>query len=364
MELKVVIYAALFLVAFHVLSPFSYALDMPSGIDNPMAVRFPELLTAPAPPWLQEGVRVTYDTLASDSGKTGNGLVQTDVVALEGGKVATVTQSYVPYLITGPMRPLTTGGAIETAGCGDIWCNPEILQKIPDRTEDDLTVLRVPITVGGKQYQAIRLSFKQGTYELADFYDLDTGILLYRTIDYTSSSRATHYMIELRNLRKVNIPWKDGMVPVWLSPGDTLSYQGQTMTKTQGAPTMSYQLSIRASVLSAQKKFAVINQITYSPDPISSSQIKTSQTKCISGVAQLLGYWIPQEAIATLSPGVIDTDPDTKMQISMIKGANRVVFEKTNQMDYKMQYAYDSSGKLVQTYYECNPTTVVLQLVG
>ena len=118
MELKVVMYAALFLVVSQALSTFSYALDMPSGIDNPVSVRFPELLTAPAPPWLQEGVRVTDDTLASDSefkgtrsvdwgtGNTGNGLVQTDVVALEGGKVATVTQSYVPYLITGPMRPV------------------------------------------------------------------------------------------------------------------------------------------------------------------------------------------------------------------------------------------------------------------
>lgn len=386
MELKVVMYAALFLVVSQALSTFSYALDMPSGIDNPVSVRFPEMLTAPAPPWLQEGVRVTYDTLASDSefkgtrsvdwgtGNTGNGLVQTDVVALEGGKVATVTQSYVPYLITGPMRPVFSTGAIETAGCGDIWCNPEVLQKIPDRTGDDLTVLRLPMTVGGKQYQAIRFGFKQDTYELADFYDLDTGILLYRTIDYTSynangytvmGSRATPYMIKLRNLRKVNIPWKDGRVPDWLSPGDTLSYQGQTMTKTQGAPTMSYQLSVRASVLSAQKKFAEINMITYSQDPISPSQIKTSQTNSISGVAQLLGYWMPQEAIAALSPRVIDTDPDTGMQISVVKtDANGVVFEKTNQMDYRALFAYDSSGKLVQTYSECNPTTIVLQLVG
>ena len=230
------------------------------------------------------------------------------------------------------------------------------------------------MTVGGKQYQAIRFGFKRDTYELADFYDLDTGILLYRTIDYTSynangytvmGSRATHYMIKLRNLRKVNIPWKDGRVPDWLSPGDTLSYQGQTMTRTQGAPTMSYQLSVRASVLSAQKKFAEINMIIYSQDPISPSQIKTSQTNSISGVAQLLGYWMPQEAIAALSPRVIDTDPDTGMQISVVKtDANGVVFEKTNQMDYRALFAYDSSGKLVQTYSECNPTTIVLQLVG
>jgi hypothetical protein len=82
MKLKVVIYATLFLVAFLALSQLSYALDMPSGIDNPMSVRFPELLTAPAPTWLQEGVRVTYSDLATNSGKTGNGLVQTDVVAL------------------------------------------------------------------------------------------------------------------------------------------------------------------------------------------------------------------------------------------------------------------------------------------
>jgi hypothetical protein len=362
MKLNVVIYATLFLVAFLALSQLSYALDMPSGIDNPMSVRFPELLTAPAPTWLQEGVRVTYSDLATNSGKTGNGLVQTDVVALDGGKVATFTQSYSPYL--GAMRPVFSTAAIETTGCGDIWCNPEVLQKIPDRTGDDLTVLRLPMTVGEKQYKAIRFGFKQDTYELTDFYDLDTGILLYRTIDYTSDSRATRYMIELLNFRKVNIPWKDGSVPVWLSPGDTLSYQGQTITQTQGAPTIRYPLSIQASVLSAEKRFAEINFVTYSQDPISPSQIKTSQTKSISGVAQLLGYWMPQEAIAALRPGVLDTDPDTEMQINVVKvDANGVVFEKTNQKDYMAQFAYDSTGKLVQAYYQYNPTTIVLQLV-
>jgi hypothetical protein len=101
----------------------------------------------------------------------------------------------------------------------------------------------------------------------------------------------------------------------------------------------------------------------------------TSSSTVVRGVAQLMGNWIPEEAISALGPGTIDTDPETGMKVSIVQNdANGVVLEKTNQMDFRELFTYDLDGKLVQAYYEYNPDvltssgfgsmkTIILQLV-
>ena len=89
-----------------------------------------------------------------------------------------------------------------------------------------------------------------------------------------------------------------------------------------------------------------------------------------------MGNWIPKEAIAALSPGAIDTDPYTGMKVSVVQNdASGVVFEKTNQMDFRELFSYNPGGELTQAFYEYNPDvmtssgfgsvkTIMLQLVG
>ena len=70
-------------------------LTLPSGTNNPMAIRYPELANAPAPALVEEGLRATYEEYTGSgreettergthtSGESpGGGLVQVDVVAL------------------------------------------------------------------------------------------------------------------------------------------------------------------------------------------------------------------------------------------------------------------------------------------
>ena len=66
---------------------------LPSGMDNPMTLRYPELANAPAPALVKEGLRATYE-MSTGSGReeegeggtymsgdsAGVGLVQVDVV--------------------------------------------------------------------------------------------------------------------------------------------------------------------------------------------------------------------------------------------------------------------------------------------
>ncbi|HSD58428.1 MAG TPA: hypothetical protein VLB04_09625 [Methanotrichaceae archaeon] len=373
------------------ISPALGASTLPSGLDNPLPLRYPELNRADAPSWLEEGHRATYNALVSTSdtehgggidygtGSAGNGLEQADLVALEDGQAATYTQTYVPDTLNA-WRVAASGGSVAPEGCGEFWCSPDVLKSIPEKADDDLTVRRLPVTVGGKEYQAIRFDFRNENYEMALVYDLDTGVLLYHTFNYSpefrdagtlTASRGNYGTYELRNLRKIEIPWKDGdgKVPSWLEQGSTLSMQGQSIIQLQGASPYSSPLEVQLSVLQSEDKFAVLKQETYSQDS-APSQIRT-----VSGSAQLLGFWVPQEAL-DLSPGLIDSDPDSGMQICVAESdSGNLIFEKTNGIDYRALFAYDANGRLVEIYQEFNPDAstssgfssarvVDLQLVG
>jgi hypothetical protein len=353
------------------------ASTLPSGMENPLPLRYPELAAAPAPPMLKEGLRATYNVMASTSeterseniewgtGKPGYGLSQVDVVALEGGKAATYTLPYAPDL-QGAMRQMTGFGSVVPAGCGDFWCSPAVLNGIAEQASDEFTVQRITYSLGGKDYQAIRFDIRKDTFEMALVYDLDTGIMLYHTIDYTSyttdqekqmiGSSASHGMYELRNLRQVNIPWTEGEVPSWLVPGGALYYQGQMVIQVQGASPTASPMSVQVSVLGAQKRYAEVRIDTYTQDTMPAMPAPYINT--VSGVAQLLGNWIPPAA-TVLAQGEIDSDPDTGMVISVLQSDdNGVVFQKSNQVDFRGLYAYDPSGRLVEMYNEYNPDVI------
>jgi hypothetical protein len=365
----------LFCLLFCLLPSLAWAEStLPSGMVNPLPLKYPELATAPAPSWCNEGMRATYNVLASTSererseniewntGKPGYGLSQVDVVALEGGKAATYTLPYAPDQ-QGAMRQMTGFGSVVPAGCGDFWCNPAVLAKIPEQASDRFTVQRVTYTLGGEGYNAIRFDIRNDNFEMALVYDLETGLLLYHTVDYTSyttnpqlqtiGSSGTHGMYELRNLRPVNIPWQDGEVPAWLVPGSALHYQGQTVMQVQGAAPSSTPMSVQVSILDTKRRYAELRIDTYTQEAMPT--VPAPYIKTVSGIAQLLGNWVPAAAIA-LAPGDIDSDPDTGMVTSLLQSDEEgVIFQQTNQVDFRGLYHYDRSGRLLEMYNEYNP---------
>jgi len=363
------------------------ASTLPSGVENPLTIRYPQLARAPAPAWLTEGTRATYYVISgtSDSerdinieygsGNSGYGLSQTDVVALDNGLAAAMTQTYAPDSL-GAMRPVLGTASVSPVGCGDFWCSPEVLNKIPESAADDLTVQKLPLTVSGKSYQTIRFDFQDDTLQMAMVYDLLSGVLLYHTVDYSSystnnnylTSSSNHATYEYRDLRTVRMPWKKGKLPSWLAAQDTLTYQGQTVVQVQGAQPYGFPRTIQGIVSAVHSRFAEMTFTTYANDAIAT----TSSTTSVGGINQLLGFWIPEDAAGSLRTGIVDTDLDTEMVTSIVQSdADGVIFEKTNQQDYRAQFAYDSSGRLVQMTTEFNPDskygsarTETLQLVS
>ncbi len=379
------------LMFFALILTASGAPNLPSGSENPMPIRYPELNRAAAPQWVTEGLRATYYVLASTSdfegrinenkdvgsGSTGNGLIQVDVVALENGMAATSTDAYAPDLYGG-MRKVNSYGSVVPAGIGDFWCNPQVLQKIPERASDDLTVQKIPFSIDGKDFQAIRFDFSSGTFEVAVVYDLDSGVLLYHTVDYSSEGEwnkgvvknsGNHASLQLHNLRRLEIPWKDGSLPKWLSQGQTWSYQGQSILQFQGASPMTSALASKVTVQAVHNRFAEMRE-----DPYSQNSATTIYFNTVCGASRLMGDFVPLDALS-VSPGVVDTDPDTGMQISVVRsGEDGIILERTNQVDFREYFAYDSTGKLSQMeqhYQEGSLTTnfagekvITMQLAG
>ena len=355
-------YAAL--ICFALILTASGASTLPSGKENPMPIRYPELNTAPAPLWVTEGLRATYSVLASSSdftggvnensdigsGSTGNGLIQIDVVAIENGIAATSTESYAPDPYGG-MRVVNSYGSVVPAGIGDFWCNPLVLQKIPEMASDDLTVQRLPFSIEGKDFQAIRFDFKSGTFEMAMVYDLESGLLLYHTSDYANEgvdsgiakNSDEHAILELRNLRRLNIPWKNGTLPSWLCQGQTWGYQGQSVQQFTGTQPMVTALGSKVTVQAVHDRFAELRE-----DPYSQNAATAVYFNSECGASRLMGDFVPLEALSA-GPGIVDLDPDTGMQINVVKsGLDGLIMEMTNQVDFKEDFAYDSTGKLLQ----------------
>ncbi|HWQ19425.1 MAG TPA: hypothetical protein VN455_06565 [Methanotrichaceae archaeon] len=352
-------------VCFALIPAASGAPTLPSGSENPMPMRYPDLNSAPAPQWVTEGLRATYDMLASTSdfegkagektdvgsGSAGNGMVQIDVVAMENGLAATSTESYAPDLYGG-MRKVNSYGSVAPVGIGDFWANPQVLQKIPEGSADDLTVLRIPFSIEGKNFQAIRFDFKSGTFEMAVVYDQYSGLLLYHTSDYSTEGEGdpgmvrtsgNHAILQLRNLRRLEIPWKDGSLPSWLAQGQTWGYQGQSVTQFQGTTPMASALASKVTVQEVHERFARLRE-----DPYTQSSAAATYFDVVCSPSRLMGDFVPPEALSAAT-GIVDTDPDTGMQVSVARsGQDGIVLERTNQVDFREDLAYDSTGKLSQ----------------
>lgn len=374
MRQMAILVALLFLLA----CPLTQASDaarmtLPSGMNSPLTIRYPELAQAPAPALIGEGLRATYEMVAGSpevvtgrgdvaytKGDYGAGLVQIDVVALEDGQAATWTVSYAPDPVSGGLKKVNFYGAVNPAGCGDFWCNPAVLAAIPDRAGDDLNVDRGRYDLYGQEYDVIRFYSRSQGITLGMIYDLDTGILLHHTADFTSNlpteeggmiTRGQNAIMKLKNLRQVTIPWNDGgSLPSWAAPGSSLYFQGQHSfwlpQLPDVAPTVS-PLSVQIDIQAAHDRFVEGRQQTHTQEAVPPPYVPL-----VSGLSQLMGIWVPEEALS-LPEGTVDSDPDTGMVVSILSsGPDGLVMQQTNNVNYKLTAAYDARGRVVQTVTE------------
>lgn len=332
---------------------------LPSGKENPLPIIYPELNSKSAPTWVTDGLRATYyatfDKGINQEGRAeaGEALLQTDVVALEGNSAATSTSMYVRGPL-GYLRPLVSAsfGSIVPAGCGDFWCSPEVLAKVPERDDGEVTVIRGPVVVAGSSYRAIRFEVSYEGLKYSMTYDEDSGLLLHHRYDIISADGTSVEtgIIDFRGARQVEIPWTGGLAstPTWLRASQKMTYQGQTVYEIPGTVPSPFAVTFQAEVVSVQARSLVIKWTFV----VGGSPSIPAYT--VSGASQLMGFWLPEAALEIDEVGDVDEDPETGMMISVIENdQNGIVFEETNGRDYQRLLTYDkATGKLIESYEE------------
>ncbi len=350
-------------------SSFTFAQDDQGlDIENPLYEAFPELASMPAPGEISEGLRATYYSAtatipkdryyyyvsqsgtiieADEVGPSGEGFIQFDIVGLD-GKAAIYAMMY--GLQNDRIIPLSGFGSITPASCGDFWCNPGIFSKAIGLSDGPLTVVPFPLEVSGQNYQGIRFEYNDASARYVSVYDKATGLLLYyqQAIPSSDGKYMQLAIIELRHVRKVQVPWQSSPVPSWLKDGYEITYEGQDQLAIPGTPSGTLPVSVQIQVTSIEHKAVSVRLIKYLQGAFNSA------TSTVSGSSQLTdALWLPAEAIACLKVGLIDQDPITGIDTSVAyNGEHGVAIQQKGQGYLKVLGYNRESGWLNYLYQE------------
>ncbi|HBY97975.1 MAG TPA: hypothetical protein DEP84_29210, partial [Chloroflexi bacterium] len=352
---------------------------------GPLFQRLPKLPRTQAPEWLQEGVRVTYYVAtasiprnryyyyrdehgaiieADEVGPAGAGLVQFDLVALE-RSAAVSSVAFFVGLENGVAIPWGLARSIGTPSAGEYWLHPDSLQAPDLATDGELTVARMPITLDGRTYQGVRISYQTDDAENTSVYDETTGLLLY-SLQAVGKERGTHKSLSLmyfKNLRQLELPWRRAWAPDWVTTGRTLRYDGTVTILVPGSPRVPLEYSIRSKVIASHARWSEFDATHYT-----SGQF-TSQVQQVTGVAQIsYGSWLPPEAAASLRRGqVLDRDPLTEIKVVVSRVSRDVIVLTETGPSHRIVSTFDrNDGTLLaidqETVMETATTQIQVQL--
>ncbi len=228
--------------------------------DGPILGAMPGIETAPAPAWMQPGVRLTYYSAianvasdleyweqdeqggwvdpatgerwakrkgAKEARGAGHGYTQVNVVSADQQHVVLEVRAYGFPKYEGPLALLSAASVVTVPGFGDDWwVNPAALQQARTGSYKGLTVLPMNHVAEGRTYRALRIQFEgKSTVLLTGLggemipsdtalksrnvrvYDLDSGVLLYAGTAGASPKGTTLTEATLVGTRRVSVPW-------------------------------------------------------------------------------------------------------------------------------------------------------------
>jgi hypothetical protein len=313
----------------------------------------PAAAQAGAPPCIKPGTRLTYfgrtasipgeykRLVQDDNGKwvdrnTGKRYDEEDVpsaaseaynviqVGYVGGGVAQLsTKLYILDMGTGKYRFAVGGGLVGHAGCAaDYWIHPDVLKQVREVNEQGMRIIRMPYSLNGKVYKAIRFQSDDAAGYQAKVYDLETGLLIYhgsRTqgaqintppiggsgtpgVGQGNTQVVTGWIVEIKD---VDVPWKDAAPPAWVGQFRQLSYRG-VQTSVVAAAGSKLDRAMTATVSPKARADGWVrftNRITLESLP--GMRPEEASQEGASGIASIGGLWISPLALARLHPGQV-----------------------------------------------------------
>lgn len=322
------------------------------GVTDPsmMLALVPAAAQAGAPPCIKPGTRLTYygmsasipgsykELVQDENGKwvdknTGQGYSERDIPGssgagynvvhvgtVSGGLVQLSTKLYTIDITTNRCLYSVAGGMVTNAGCAsDFWIHPDVLRQVQEINAQGVRILRMPYSVGGKQYNAIRFQTDSASGYNAYVYDLDTGLMIYfgsRTqgkpvmtaplgntgmpgLGQGSTQLASGWIVEVTD---VDVPWKNAAPPAWIGQFGQLTYSGM---QTTTMPSIGSRLDRPMTVTLTPKArgrdwLRFTNQIVI--QSIQGMPPEQVQQEGSCGLATIGGWWMPPEGFANLRP--------------------------------------------------------------
>ena len=348
-----------------------------------LLLEWPELKNAPAPFWLKEGVRLTYESssmpvageneLWEDSSErhaaprelsdsAGRDYTEVSVVGIDRAGVAVEIRDLDSATLNAPLRPVGLGAVVGAPGMlAEWWINPDSLAAIPDGRKGAIEVRRIPYAARGITYNAIRFSFAAQGAQHALIYDLKSGILVYkgnvaeRRLPVQGSSDAVPAPVKmlarsmLVEYREMSFPWTHDLPPSWTEEFQSATFAGSITAALPGTTSLPFQTSSVMTVTARGRRwFLYRTQDTTAALSEIPPGVAMRDGDRISGIAQVGGLWIPPMGFTRLRQGqTIDTAPVTGAKITVAAVDDAFVTFREQAAGYSADYWYNrTSGAL------------------
>jgi hypothetical protein len=334
----------------------------------------------PSLPWLHVGLQISYlskssytpgNTFKLFSDPNGNlqdqngnmysameqqgsaavGIIQWTVAGTDGTKAVLSMQNYLintaPNIPPGtPPSQLGITGAFQESGStnfGALWIAPPALMdylKVP-RTPSVNTV-RMPWKVGDTTYDSVAIASYADKYYSISVYDIKTGLLIHKGTTAQGAApvaampgdtpRGSTFIqiMDLAQLRDVNIPWANEPMPATLATTKILHFHlAITNHFFKNTPPIWITGRLDDAITGQGNGWVAVDQ-TSKLD--SQPNMPVQPTKMLFGCGQFMGLWAGPLALGELKAGqALDEDPLTseKTVVSSIDD-NSVVITQSN----------------------------------
>jgi hypothetical protein len=352
--------------------------------ENVFLQLMPDLRSAPAPGWLKAGMRLSYYSAAASvrgarhyytqdpngnwvdpqtgqkysqgevASASGHGFTQLTVVYVDQSVAVVDSRSYGLTNLNGPLVLLSSTGFVGVPGAGgDFWLHPQALAKAVGLRGQGLAVLRMPYTIEGRQFRAIRFESRGETSYASWVFDEDTGILLRSGTSTQGApmqgpvaqgdSRGGNTLLTqntVRDAHAINVPWMFGAAPAWVAQSRLLRFDGKYTMRVPGNPRVSIPFAA-----TFERQFSASSWARYVFRVY--SQAENTEVVRVYGSAQIGGLWISPDAVGQLRAGqVLDNDPITGVvatvsQVTRTSQGVEVVVITEEGSGLRLDYAYD-----------------------
>lgn len=344
-------------------------------------VLMPELRTAPAPAWIEPGMRLSYlvrdafvprsrytvnlgpdgwSQMENSASASGQGIEEIDVLAVPDDCVVV---NYLTRLLNpdGTTNITSLVGGPTTAGDAiDAWIHPDVLRRYVGPEQQGVRCFRTPYEAAGKRFDAVWRQVTTGSGSITDVYDIASGLRLHHAecaqtaqvaLDIGVNANGAMMLSQrtLVGMRKVATPWSRGRLPKAATELRELVYEGSLDTLLPGTPPMRSPEQVRLLRVGIGGDFVVMRRTGASW--IGNARTDMAVRDIARGPLSMTPWVVEPGDLAKLQQGQeLDRDPVTRLvtRVSWIgrdaAGRNVVVIRigTPGRSDQQSQdYSYD-----------------------